>query len=73
MGFEHVAVAAEVADFFDDADIDGGGGGVLRLAVLNERVEESVGAGVVCLAELAVHPGDGAEKEEEVEVGFLGQ
>ena len=49
---------AEVADVFDDAQVDGVGRQAEAVAVGGEGVEEGVGRGVVGLAFLADDAGD---------------
>ena len=66
-GFE--VVLGEVAGAADGAEAEGRGGQTLREAVFGEGVEEGGGGAVGGLAVIAEDRGDGAEHEEEVEVG----
>lgn len=62
-------VCCEVAGAADGAEAEGGGGEALGGAELGEGVEEGGGGAVGGLAVVAEEGGEGAEQEEEVEVG----
>lgn len=64
-------VLCEVAGSLDGAEADGGGGEALRGSVFGEGVEESRGGAVGGLAVVAEEGGEGAEHEEEVEIGEI--
>ncbi len=64
-----VHVLGEVAGAPDGAEAEGGGGEALGRAVLGKGVEEGGGGAVGGLAVVAEEGGEGAEHEEEVEVG----
>ena len=67
--FGIVVVLREVASAADGAEIEGCGGEVVGDAVLGEGVEEGGGGAVEGLTVVAEDGGDGAEEEEEGEVG----
>ncbi len=64
-----VHVLGEVAGASDGAEAEGGGGETLGCAVFGKGVEEGGGGAVGGLAVVAEEGGEGAEHEEEVEVG----
>ena len=64
-----VEVLGKVASASDGAEAEGGGGQALRGSVFGEGVEEGGGCPVGGLAMVAEEGGEGAEHEEEIEVG----
>ena len=64
-----VEVLSKVAGASDGAETEGGSGQALGGPVFGEGVEESGGGTVGGLAVVAEEGGEGAEHEEEVEVG----
>lgn len=64
-----VDVLGEVAGAPDGAEAEGGGRETLGRSVFREGVEEGRGGAVGGLAVVAEEGGEGAEHEEEVEVG----
>ena len=61
-----VGLSAQVADVFDDSEVDGARAEIEAPAVCGEGIEESIGGGVVGLAHLADDTGDTGQKCEEV-------
>jgi len=68
---ERGCVFSDVADVFDDAEIDGRGGEGESVTVGGKAVEEGVGGCVVGLPFLPDDAGDAGEEGEEVELGGL--
>ena len=64
-----VEILGKVAGASDRAEAERGGGQALRGSVFGEGVEEGGGGAVRGLAVVAEEGGEGAEHEEEVEVG----
>lgn len=71
--FEAAVLLGDVADVYDQADIDGVGLQAKGAAVAGESVEEGVGGGIVGLAFLADDAGSAGEEGEEVEGLLLEQ
>ena len=64
-----IDVCGEVAYASDGAEAEGGGGEALGGSEIGKSVEEGGGGAVGGLAVVAEEGGEGAEHEEEVEVG----